>query len=240
MEASKNAAGAGRAATRIVLVVHVLELWHYPVKSMRGVSLRSAEVRGGEIVGDRLVQAVWTAGPRAGRVITARTHPGLLGHAGSIDGDGRTLIDGHPWDSPEAREAVRAALGSDAFEIVRYHGQGPQRFDVLPLTVVTDGALRQFGYDRRRLRPNVIVGGVDGLAERTFPGGRLHIGGVVVEVVKPRSRCVMTTFDPDSLEQDHGVLRHIVGHLDARIALDCRAATDGTISVGDEVRFEPG
>jgi hypothetical protein len=49
----------------------------------------------------------------------------------------------------------------------------------------------------------------------------------------------MTTFDPDSLEQDHGVLDHIVGNLDARMALDCRALTDGSVAVGDEVRFEP-
>jgi uncharacterized protein YcbX len=207
---------------------------------MRGVSLDSAEIRGGEIVGDRLVQVVWTAGPRAGRVVTARTHPWLLGHAGSIDEAGETLIDGHPWGGPEARDAVRAALGSDEFEVVRYDGHGPQRFDVLPLTGVTDGALREFGYDRRRLRPNVIVGGVDGLGERSFVGGRLHLGEVAIEVVKPRTRCVMTTFDPDALEQDHGVLEHIVHGLDARIALDCRALTDGTVSVGDEVRFEPG
>jgi hypothetical protein len=35
-------------------------------------------------------------------------------------------------------------------------------------------------------------------------------------------------------------LDHIVGSLDARIALDCRALTDGTIAVSDEVRFGPG
>ncbi len=219
--------------------MRVLELWRYPVKSMRGVSVPRAALRGGEIVGDRLVQVVWTSGPRAGRVVTSRTHPRLLGRAGTIDGDGRTLIDGHPCDSPQARKAVRDALGSDAFEIVRYDGQGPQRFDVLPLTVVTDGALRAFGYDRRRLRPNIVVGGVEGLAERGFAGRRLVIGDVVIDVVKPRTRCVMTTFDPDSLEQDHGVLDHIVRNLDARIALDCRALTDGTIAVGDEVRLEP-
>jgi len=135
---------------------------------------------------------------------------------------------------------VRDALGSDSFEIVYYDGHGPQRFDVLPLTVVTDGALREFGYDRRRLRANVVVGGVDRLAERGFAGGRLVIGEVVIEVVKPRTRCVMTTFDPDTLEQDHGVLDHIVRNLDARMALDCRALTDGVVFVGDEVRFEPG
>lgn len=50
----------------------------------------------------------------------------------------------------------------------------------------------------------------------------------------------MTTFDPDTLAQDHGVLDHIVRDLDARMALDCRALTDGAIAVGDEVRLEPG
>jgi uncharacterized protein len=129
---------------------------------------------------------------------------------------------------------VREALASDAFDAVFYDGHGPQRFDVLPLTVVTDGALREFGYDRRRPRPNIIVGGVDGLGERAFAGGRLVIAEVFVEVVKPRARCAKTTFDPDSLEQDHGVLDHIVGNLDARMTLDCRALTDGSVAVGDE------
>jgi hypothetical protein len=50
----------------------------------------------------------------------------------------------------------------------------------------------------------------------------------------------MTTFDPDTLAQDHAVLDHIVHDLDAHIALDCRALVDGMIAVGDEVRFEAG
>ena len=45
----------------------------------------------------------------------------------------------------------------------------------------------------------------------------------------------MTTYDPDTLEQNHDVLRHIVHDLDGMVALDCRALTDGTIAVGDEV-----
>jgi hypothetical protein len=49
----------------------------------------------------------------------------------------------------------------------------------------------------------------------------------------------MTGVDPDSLEQDHCVLDHIVRNPDARIALDCRAVLGGCVAVGDEVRFEP-
>jgi len=215
--------------------VHVAELWHYPVKSMRGVRLEQAELRAGGIAGDRLVQAIALEGPRAGRVITARTHPGLLGLAGTLAPDGSPLIDGAPWDGPAARKSVRRALGTDAFRLVRYEGDGPQRFDVLPLTIVTDGALEAFGHDRRRLRPNIVVAGVPGLGERSFAGRCLVVGGRRIEVVKPRSRCVMTTFDPDTLEQDPGVLRHIVEALDAHVALDCRALDDGAIQVGDPV-----
>jgi hypothetical protein len=49
----------------------------------------------------------------------------------------------------------------------------------------------------------------------------------------------MTTFDPDTLERDPGVLRHIVQDLGNMLALDCIALTDGEIAVGGEVRFDP-
>ena len=219
--------------------MRVRELWRYPVKSMRGVPLERAEIRAGGIAGDRLVQAIALDGPRTGRVITARTHPGLLGLAGTLDGDGGPLIEGRPWNSPSARRAVRRALGTDAFRLVRYEGLGPQRFDVLPLTIVTDSALERFGHDRRRLRPNVVVEGVGEVDERFYAGRLLTIGSVRIEVVKPRTRCVMTTFDPDTLKQDRGVLRHIVEGLEGTIALDARALDDGEIRVGDPVELVP-
>jgi len=41
------------------------------------------------------------------------------------------------------------------------------------MLVATDGRHRAFGYDGRRLRPNIGVGGVEGLAERDWPGKAL-------------------------------------------------------------------
>ena len=116
-----------------------------------------------------------------------------------------------------------------------------ERFDVLPLTVLTDGAIAVFGYDRRRLRPNIVISGVGGLLEKTWPGRMLKIGGgaAYVAVARSRSRCVMTTFDPDTLEQNRGVLQHIVDDLDARIALDCSVVRGGTIRVGHAVEVVP-
>src|SRR5215831_11639187 len=54
------------------------------------------------------------------------------------------------------------------------------RFDVLPLLVATDGAIAAFGYDGRRLRPNIVGGGVSGLNERRWEGQSLRIGDVLI------------------------------------------------------------
>ena len=50
---------------------------------------------------------------------------------------------------------------------------GLDRFDVLPLAIATDGAIAALGIDGRRLRPNIVVADVEGLAEREWPGQRL-------------------------------------------------------------------
>ena len=210
--------------------MEVIELWRYPVKSLRGEALDYADIRGGGFVDDRLVH-VWS--PERERVVTSRTHPQLLGLRGGIGDDGEPTIDGISWLRDEARERVRSVAGD--VELRRGSPRGPDRFDVLPLTVATDGAVAALGVDRRRLRPNIVIGGVDGLAEQLWAGLTLTVGPVQISVRKRRARCVMTTFDPDTLEQDHGVLRDIVERFDGMIALDCEALEPGVIRVGDAV-----
>jgi uncharacterized protein YcbX len=210
--------------------MYVRELWRYPVKSMRGQRLERAELRPDGVAGDRLVQVV--RGGRGSRMITARTHPRLLGLQGGLAADGTPLVDGQPWDSPAAGAAVEAAAGPGARLVL---DAGLERFDILPLLVATDGAIAALGEDGRRLRPNLVVGGVDGLAERTWPGRRLRIGEVVIGVESLRGRCVMTTYHPDTLAQDPGVLRRIVEQFGGQVALNCWVERPGVASVGDPV-----
>jgi uncharacterized protein YcbX len=155
----------------------VQELWRYPVKSMAGERIERAEITDDGIVGDRMVLVV---GP-GDRIITSRTHPSLLGLRARLAPDGLVLVNEKPWDDPAIAEAVRAAAGPKA-RLVRH--DGPERFDVLPLLIGTDGAFEQLGVDHRRLRPNIVVGGVDGMAERGWPGHRLRIGQAVASVAK--------------------------------------------------------
>ena len=208
--------------------MRVSELWRYPVKSLRGESLDEASITELGIENDRLVHARRATA----RVFTARTHPGMLGLQGGLDPEGRPTIDGVPWDDPAALAAIRAVTEPDA-ELVFYDGAGPQRFDVLPISLATDGGVAAVGVDHRRFRPNVYLEDVPGLTERTWVGREVRIGEAVVGVRQVRGRCVMTTFDPDTLEQDITVLQKIAWELDGRTALDCYVLQPGTVRVGD-------
>ncbi len=213
--------------------MHVAELWRYPVKSMRGEPLQTVHVGVDGVLGDRLVHAR----EESGRVVTSRYRPQLLGFQGTLGADGEPLVDGEPWRSPGVLARVRAATSPDV-ELVRFWGEDHgQRYDVLPLTVLTDGMARAVGVDHRRFRPNIVIAGVDGLAEASWPGSFLQIGELVIGIRKRRSRCVMTTFDPDTLEQDPAVLRRIVWEFGGTVALDCWVERPGEVAVGDPVEL---
>jgi hypothetical protein len=197
---------------------------------MAGEQLERCELTRDGIPGDRVVHVEG----RHGRVVSARSRPRLLLHRGRLGADGEPLVDERPWRDPSVAHSVEEAAGEGA-RLVSW--RGPERFDVLPLMVATDGALATFGFDRRRFRPNLVIGGVPGLAERSWEGRRLAVGGAVISAVKLRQRCIMTTFDPDTVEQDVEVLKRIHRELDGTFALDCSIETPGHVRVGDAVRL---
>jgi uncharacterized protein YcbX len=211
----------------------IAEIWRYPVKSMGGEPLRSARLGPDGVEGDRVVH-VATAD---GRVVTARIRPALLGLHAVLGPGGEPLVDGRPWSAPEVAREVRRAAG-DGARLVRH--DGVERFDVLPLLVATDGAIAAFGHDGRRLRPNIVIGGVTGLAERDWEGRRLRMGPCLIEARDLRARCVMTTFDPDTLAQDPSVLRGIVDRFGGTLALNCSVLRGGILAVGDPVELMDG
>jgi uncharacterized protein YcbX len=213
--------------------MNVVEIWRYPVKTMAGEKLQRVTIGPLGIQGDRVVHVE----DATGRVITSRSHPRFLGHKGSLGPHGEIMVDRRPWDSPEVSAQVLDIAGPGA-RLVRY--DGAERFDVLPLLIATDGAIAAFGHDRRRLRPNIVIGGVEGLTEREWPGACLRIGNALIGVQDLRLRCIMTSYDPDTLVQDREITRGIYRRFDGKIALNCFVIEGGEIAVGDEVQLVQG
>jgi uncharacterized protein YcbX len=211
----------------------VAALWRFPVKTMAGEPLGRARLGPLGIEGDRIVHVE----DREGRVITSRTHPKFLRHRGTLGADGEPLVDGRPWRSPSVAADVAAIAGPGA-RLVR--DESAERFDVLPLLVATDGAISAFGHDGRRLRPNVVVEGVAGLAEREWPGRCLRIGNVRVGIQDLRLRCIMTSFDPDTIAQDASITRDIYRRFEGKLALNAFVIQPGEIAVGDPVSLVRG
>jgi uncharacterized protein YcbX len=206
------------------------QLWRYPVKSMAGERVSHATLTELGVPGDRLV---WVRGPEGVR--TARRQYQLLGLRGTLTPDGDVLVNGHAWNSPEAAALVRAAAGDDAWLELAPPGH---QFDILPLLVATDGAVAQFGRDIRRLRPNLLIDGVEGMDETTWEGAELSIGDAIIELDSLRGRCPMTTVDPDTITRDPAVLKDIGRRFGGRLALNAAVARGGDIAVGDAVRLE--
>ena len=206
----------------------VTAIWRYPVKSMAGEQVRSTQLTSTGLVGDRVVQVF----DRRGRMVTARTFPRLLRLHATLGLDGEPLVDGLPWHSRETGRRVEAAVEPGA-RLER--SDNPERFDILPLLVCTDGAVSTFGRDVRRLRPNLVIGGVEGLAERQWRGAILRLPDAEIALADLRRRCVMTTYDPDTAEQDPRVLRDIVRRFGGQLCLDAAVARAGRIEVGHRV-----
>ena len=59
------------------------------------------------IAGDRIIQ-VRNA---RGRILTARTRPGLLRHRATLAGSSDVLVDGRPWRADDVAHEVEEAAG---------------------------------------------------------------------------------------------------------------------------------
>lgn len=208
--------------------MRVAELWRYPVKSLRGERLERAELQIDGVRGDRLTRVLAAGGSE----LTSRTARPLMTLSGSLSDGDEPLIDGEPWNSPQALELVRAAAGEGT--TLTPIGRN---FDEAPILVVTDGAVAALGEDRRRFRPNIVVEGVEGLDERDWVGRRLRVGPAELLVRQHCARCVITTIDPDTLEVRPEVLRRINEEFEGLMGVYCEVALAGEVREGDPVEI---
>lgn len=234
-------------------MMHVTEIWRYPVKSMGGERLISAEVGTLGIDGDRGWGVVDL---ETGHVLTARRAPDLLmASARVVDGDVEiTLSDGAVVDASTVDEALSALLGRsvelraagdeggtyenpmDAVneaDWVSWTGPGGAWHDSgrSRVSLVSTDSLGS--WDIRRFRTNIVV---DGSGEDGFVGEAVRVGSdVMLDVTKRIDRCVMVTRPQPGLERDLDLLKQINRERESCLSIGALVTTPGTIDIGDAV-----
>ncbi len=107
--------------------MEVIGLWRYPVKSLQGEALTSAEVESDGFVGDRR----WGIRDEStGRILTARRRPELLAAAAALDGDTPviTLPGGRTLSGPgQATDAALSEWLGSRVSLARSAGSAPGR-----------------------------------------------------------------------------------------------------------------
>lgn len=236
--------------------MRVLELWRYPVKSLQGERLEEVAVSGLGLEGDRSHGILDLT---TGLVLTARRRPPLLHATGLRRSDGGVevvLPDGRVTRSDQDLSAwlgspVRLEKASPSHGATYESGAGPQRdgggssrwegpagafhdSGSVRVSLVGTGTVSALGnWDVRRFRPNVVL---DGRDEDALIGRRVRIGGAILEVFKPVSRCVMVTRpQPGGIERDLDVLRTILRERGGNLAVGAVVPQSGPVRVGDRI-----
>jgi len=131
-------------------------------------------------------------------------------------------------------------------------------FDYAPLHLLATSTLQRFQtlnpagrFDARRFRPNILIDAgphPDSFVELEWVGRTLAIGEVLIRIIDPTPRCVMTTLPQGDLPHDPSILRTAVEHNRVHVSafnhnLPCvgvygTVLRGGTIRSGDPIRIE--
>ena len=213
------------------VVGFVSELWRFPVKSLRGERLDTAELTGTGLVGDRAWAIVDAATGKPVSAKRANEFPGLMDFGASFVESPRggaeipevviTLPDGSAA-STEAGQADDALADWFGREVKLARAEpGSSFMDAYPVSVVTTSTLAALGrlapgsrFDPRRFRMNVVLDtGAPGFVENRWIGRRLGLGEATwLEITEPDPRCVMTTLAQGDLPEDPGILQALIRH----------------------------
>ncbi|THV24598.1 MOSC domain-containing protein [Glycomyces paridis] len=227
----------------------IRQLWRYPVKGLRGESLRSAKVDFDGLAGDRTFglfepgtdKSVW-GGSHPRMMAWEAAWPAQCGCADAVAGE-PVLYEGGgaAWAADDAALPGRlaATIGADKGVELR-----PVRRDYGRMLVVFESSVRELGrqlgreVEAARFRPNVIVDtDLEPFAETALePGTKVRLGGHEFTLQKPCERCVLPSWSPDgSNERDMELHKHVIKELGNHFGIYVRIDETVTIAVGDTV-----
>lgn len=242
------------------------QIWCFPVKSLAGQSLTRVDLMSAGLPGDRQFALAHGAGdfdpqtpawrPKGNFVNLVRTAelarltPAYAPDSGKLtiaQGD-QVIASGRPVEASERAEmeaSLTAFLGDAARGQVRLAwGEGVAFTDVpapllsiINLESVRDLASRAgLSLDARRFRGNLVIDGLRPWGEFDWPGRQVQVGGAVVKIVEPITRCAATHVNPETAVRDAdvvGALERTMGHVDMGIYAEI--VSPGEIATGDPV-----
>jgi hypothetical protein len=126
--------------------------------------------------------------------------------------------------------------------------------DLAPVHVMTQTSLETIGaelggdpdatqVDVRRFRPNILLAlnnPEDGLPESQWTGGRLSVGGAVLDVTMPTIRCVVPSRAQPGFDVDRRITKAVAGRANRCLGVYCWVGAGGAVSVGDEATLRAG
>jgi uncharacterized protein YcbX len=212
----------------MIPIGRVRELVRYPVKSMAGTSMESADLGWHGLIGDRRLAIRRLGDSSSFPWLSASRLPELLCYqpvaVSESTGESRfTHVRTPAGVEVELRgevlqRAIAARLGSGVELMELKHGT----FDDAAVSVISLATIAGIGrevgteIDRRRMRANIVLETEDmsPFLEDGWVGGTLVFGEgestPAVSITARDLRCVMVNLDPDSGVQDARVMKAIV------------------------------
>ena len=134
------------------------------------------------------------------------------------------------------------ARGKPVFHHIPGHSFCDQRRKVVSL--INLASLRDYEAKvgarrhRRRFRANVWFSGAAAWSERGWIGQQVQIGGAVLRVTKPITRCAATEVNPETARRDAdplAELRQLYGHVE--LGVHAEVVEGGKFAVGDAIEL---
>lgn len=133
---------------------------------------------------------------------------------------------------------------ADLATLSRYSTPPGMFVDLAPVHVMTQTSLATIGgqvdgaaLDVRRFRPNILLtlrDSTDDLPESQWTGGRLTIGGVVLDVTMPTIRCVVPSRAQPGIEVDRRITKAVAERANRCLGSYCWVQSGGAVTVGDK------
>jgi uncharacterized protein YcbX len=243
----------------------VVQLAIAPVKGLQVTAVDELDIGPTGPAGDR---AFLVVDADNGLLLTTRTPALLQVAARWEDGvlaltfpDGRRVAavpepgERAETENYEGRRIAGRLVDGELAQALSEHLQRPVRLlardvadrgaDDAPVTLMSQASLEALAPaldgvvpDSRRFRMTITIDDVGAWEEHGWGGRELAVGGAVLRVTAPVSRCVVTTRDPERGRRDVPTLKALAalrGKDDVTFGVWCEVVAPGRVRVGDSV-----